>query len=399
MVVILGQGDAAREERFLKQVAVGSVELVKSFIEEGVDVNARDAQGRTALHLVAEAGQVDKLRYLCTEAKADVDARDNMGATPVMLAFDAELSNAAEYLIERAGADTQALDSQGRGLASRLFDSQKVRRDIAGDGLVWLAVKHVDDLQGKTDGNGRNNLHKLLALPDLNNLERMLVSGIDPHQGRKPGLLLPGDKSPSHAAPPAYVALEQLLNNQFADTMAKDIIKVFRELPRVPDDLSGMNSADLTAPNDKGYRLLDNPLLWKRMPEVITVLEAKGEPLPARKELTKTGVMGHTPLSIALHTRRFDAAEQCLKANGESISGADFANSQKSGLSKFGFAAVETNLLNEKLMTLDRWAGKLPELRTFYQELPQDARDSLKHYQQLTQQVRATMPQTQNIGR
>lgn len=395
MVVILGQQNSQQEDSFLKNAALGSLDLLKGFVEQGVDVNVSDDAGRTALHRMAEAGaNVSKLRYLA-EQGAKMDARDHEGVTPLMLAFENQKVDVARFLIEKAGADPQAKDNAGNGIADRLFDSQKVRKDIAGDDLVWLAVKHVDDLQGQTDRNGKNNLHKLAAMPDLNNLERMLVAGLDPHQGRSNVLLLPGEKPPHHDGIPPHIPLEQLLNNQFADDVAKHTLKTFRSLPRVPDDLSGLTASTLLAPDDKGRRLLDNPLLWKRMPEVIATLEQKGEPLPSHEQLSSGGVMGHSPLSIALHTRAFDSVERCLAAHGESISAEDFG---KGTLSKFGEAALETGLL-DTLMQPERWSGKLPELRRFYQDIPPKARDSIQNFQQLQQQVRATMPQTQGIGR
>jgi S1-C subfamily serine protease len=58
---------------------------LKALLDSGVDVNARDRGGRTALHLAARQGQADVARYLLSRG-ADLNARDAVGRTPLMLA-------------------------------------------------------------------------------------------------------------------------------------------------------------------------------------------------------------------------------------------------------------------------------------------------------------------------
>ena len=51
---------------------------VEKFIEQGIDVNIQDADGRTALHLAAEVGNVE-LIYLLWISKVNVHIKDNDG--------------------------------------------------------------------------------------------------------------------------------------------------------------------------------------------------------------------------------------------------------------------------------------------------------------------------------
>ena len=97
----------------------GNVNLVKKVVGAGVDVNARDRDGRTAVMYASmrESGNTnerkDIIQYLCKQHGADVNAQDKFGRTALMRAAEAgNLPIVAELDISGARKDIQ--DTQGR---------------------------------------------------------------------------------------------------------------------------------------------------------------------------------------------------------------------------------------------------------------------------------------------
>ncbi|KAK1426416.1 hypothetical protein QVD17_15087 [Tagetes erecta] len=77
----------------------GDVQGVRDLLDDGVDVNSIDLDGRTALHIAACEGHVDVVLLLLSR-KANIDARDRWGSTP---AADAKYyGNVETYDILRA---------------------------------------------------------------------------------------------------------------------------------------------------------------------------------------------------------------------------------------------------------------------------------------------------------
>ncbi|QCD84580.1 serine/threonine-protein kinase CTR1 [Vigna unguiculata] len=80
----------------------GDVKGVEDLLNEGIDVNSIDLDGRTALHIAACEGHADVARLLLTR-KANIDARDRWGSTA---AADAKYYGNTEiyYMLKARGA-------------------------------------------------------------------------------------------------------------------------------------------------------------------------------------------------------------------------------------------------------------------------------------------------------
>ncbi len=86
---------------------------VQLLLKHKARVNARDTNGRTALHEAALSGNAEALGALL-DAGADVQARDTAGRTPLLEAARGAPLAVLQTLIE-AGADVAVLDTEGRG--------------------------------------------------------------------------------------------------------------------------------------------------------------------------------------------------------------------------------------------------------------------------------------------
>lgn len=73
------------------------------------DINMKNAEGKTALHLAAEAGQLEIIKYLLTR-RPDLTVTDPDGNTALLLALTKDKSAAALLLIA-AGSDVNAHNS------------------------------------------------------------------------------------------------------------------------------------------------------------------------------------------------------------------------------------------------------------------------------------------------
>jgi uncharacterized protein len=82
LMVAVGLGANSIDTRGKFRTELDAVASAQALLDAGADVNARDANGRTALHAAAALGYNDVVRLL-VERGADVAAKDAEGSTPV----------------------------------------------------------------------------------------------------------------------------------------------------------------------------------------------------------------------------------------------------------------------------------------------------------------------------
>jgi ankyrin repeat protein len=94
-------------------VIAKDVARVKEIIDAGADVNAKDALGRTPLHLAAFHGQTEIIDLLIAHG-ADVNARDLAAMSPLHAAVIAGKQGAAVQMLLDRNADLHAIDEKGQ---------------------------------------------------------------------------------------------------------------------------------------------------------------------------------------------------------------------------------------------------------------------------------------------
>lgn len=99
----------ASEQDLFDAAAAGDLDEVRSLLEAGIDKNARDHDGITALHLAAKFGRSDVVRFL-VESGVDANVRDRLKMTPLHEAAGAGQLETCRLLLEK-GADINRKDA------------------------------------------------------------------------------------------------------------------------------------------------------------------------------------------------------------------------------------------------------------------------------------------------
>lgn len=85
-------------EFFTHAAATGDLTLVERFLHHGIDVNAQNADGSTALYGAAVEGQVQVIEYLL-ERGADVNLRNKWGHSPLHAAREMNRGSTISVLL------------------------------------------------------------------------------------------------------------------------------------------------------------------------------------------------------------------------------------------------------------------------------------------------------------
>lgn len=110
---LLGNGLSLKNSSILAHYAASnnSDNVLQFLISAGVDINAKDNNGKTPLHHAASNGS-EKTMELSIAAGADINAKDNNGRTPLHFTALNNLDKAMQRLIA-ARADINAKDNRG----------------------------------------------------------------------------------------------------------------------------------------------------------------------------------------------------------------------------------------------------------------------------------------------
>jgi ankyrin repeat protein len=115
----------ARWERAVRR---GDATTVRALLGTGLDVDARDRHGQTALMLAAQRGH-GELTALLIEAGADLNVAAKYNLTALMLAIVAGHATVARLLV-RAGADLDVRGAGAPGFAGKTAYDLAVAREM-----------------------------------------------------------------------------------------------------------------------------------------------------------------------------------------------------------------------------------------------------------------------------
>ena len=194
LATLLAAANMAAAQTEIADAAMnGDSEAVQSLLQEGFDVNARQADGATALHWAVyhrDAG----LASLLIDAGADTSAANRNGSTPMWLASSQGDDLAAQAIEVRGikvlaasleGADARTLRETMDKLKDKLKSAVIVLGAVEG-GKVQLAAGVTADATGRVKAG------------DLVNYVAQQVGG---KGGGRPDMAMAGGTDPSKLAP------------------------------------------------------------------------------------------------------------------------------------------------------------------------------------------------------
>ncbi|MGQ0750211.1 MAG: ankyrin repeat domain-containing protein [Betaproteobacteria bacterium] len=111
-----------------RPVKAGDVDTVRTLLQSGTDINAKDRYGQTALMLAAHRGHAAMVELLI-ERGADLDVTAKFSLSALMLAVIAGHAEIARMLV-RAGADRGLQGSGAPGFADKTAYDLAVARGM-----------------------------------------------------------------------------------------------------------------------------------------------------------------------------------------------------------------------------------------------------------------------------
>lgn len=103
---------SSSEEALLKAAKEGNLSKIEGLIIGDLDLNTKDHDGMTPLHLLARKGETQTVKLLL-ENGADPNSKNNTGMTPLFLVAENGNAELASLLISN-GANTNEADEKGR---------------------------------------------------------------------------------------------------------------------------------------------------------------------------------------------------------------------------------------------------------------------------------------------
>ncbi|MDE5775983.1 MAG: ankyrin repeat domain-containing protein [Treponemataceae bacterium] len=114
--------------------AVWDIDMLKILIQAGANVNAKNRDSSTALMSAAAENATDTVSFLIN-AGADVNAKDEYHKTALMWAAEKNATDAEKLLID-AGADVNAKDYNGK--TALMFAEERNAKENDSDGMIQL---------------------------------------------------------------------------------------------------------------------------------------------------------------------------------------------------------------------------------------------------------------------
>ncbi|KAG8035383.1 hypothetical protein G9C98_006829 [Cotesia typhae] len=92
----------------------GLEQVVQTLVEHGANVNARDAEGKTPIHIAIQNQHAEIIALLLCHPSLDLSLRDKKGLSPFATALTVRNNKAAQAILEKLPSAAEQFDNKGR---------------------------------------------------------------------------------------------------------------------------------------------------------------------------------------------------------------------------------------------------------------------------------------------
>eukprot|EP01095_Lingulamoeba_sp_RSL-Kostka_P013747 TRINITY_DN5775_c0_g1_i1.p1 TRINITY_DN5775_c0_g1~~TRINITY_DN5775_c0_g1_i1.p1 ORF type:complete len:164 (+),score=57.11 TRINITY_DN5775_c0_g1_i1:48-539(+) len=118
---VVHKPEKKKEKDLWEAAKQGDIDHIKDLFKKGIGISARDSDGCTVIHYLAEFGHQDALEQVLSLHKINIDSQDRWGMTPLHRAVFNSQQQTSISLILR-GADVHLLSEGGVSALQKAFE-------------------------------------------------------------------------------------------------------------------------------------------------------------------------------------------------------------------------------------------------------------------------------------
>ncbi|CAG9559103.1 unnamed protein product [Danaus chrysippus] len=318
----------------------GLTDVIQTLLEHGANINSKDAEGKTPLHIAIENQHAAIISLLLSQPGIDLSVRDNKGVTPFAAALTARNNKAAQAILEKNPSAAEQVDKKGRNflhVAIQKCDMESV---------MFLLSVEVDVNSRVQDSTLAPPLHLAAAVGNEVLLRSLLLAGARPNDRDA------HKRTALHvAAASGQAGIVSALASGGAECGAPDAagdnalhVAAREGHAAAARALLADTDIDAAATNLKGRNPL-HELCWCKKDNAAAICEIFLEFMPDYP-INRTDLQGNTPLLLAYMNGQGAVCRVLVRA------GACLAMENKEGISIFNYQVATKQLLHRLLDAL-----------------------------------------------